>query len=911
MNPGRSAFPIAARAALCVVGTLALCVVAIGPADPASAGDAAKGDVAMGAAATGAAAESAAVPELVQRGNAARQAGRLPEAIEAYRAAAAIDPRRYEIRILIADTLRRLGHAEEANTDYAAAVALDPARSEGYTGQALLLRAEFDYAAAAAIVEPAIEGAHGNDRADLLISLGETRRRQGRAAESQALFQRALQSDAGATTAHAGLARLAEERGDLDAALSEWDLYMKSRPDDGAADLRRQELRELRASVAALRSATAGAAGRGPGGADLYAELGRLLAVIGDAPGAVAASRSALKIDARKIEARRGLALALLAAGDERGAATEFRRLLRAQPAEGTALFQLAAMARRSGDPAAEQAAWIEALRRRPDDLYAARAFADFLEHADAAVRQSGRAALDAARLPEPAAQRLRALIAGAAGRWPEAEEALYQALRPDPTDPWTLEIATDLLARRPALLEGLGRRARAEAAAAPDVLPLLLLERCLSLAGHDDEALLLARRAAAARPDSAPARSALAEAILESSHDVGTAVEQMRRAVDLDPQRIAAHVDLTLALLRAGRPSEAEAAARRGLAQREDAAPLLSLLAAALADQGDLEGAARAHAAALVADPADNLHLSRSQYPSTLAGLGRTFEARRALAGTMPEIPDLAYLEAWTFARDLNRDRAFAGQNWMSWRDRFHGRLVTPEDAHRAIAKMLRSLGDPYTRLRDPEETAATFLTRHAGPAGADALGLNRPHGRTVVVKDLEDGLGYIQITNLTDPNAIAEVRQALLAMRRKEGIVIDLRGNPGGLTRAADAVADMLIGPGQEAGVDVGPEGRTPRVTGGDGALTDAPITVLVDGQTGSAAERLAGSLEATGRGTLVGDTTHGKGLFQNARVLPGGCTVLVSAGEALGPDGRPIQGRGLRPQQRNPSDAIPPKQ
>jgi len=114
---------------------------------------------------------------------------------------------------------------------------------------------------------------------------------------------------------------------------------------------------------------------------------------------------------------------------------------------------------------------------------------------------------------------------------------------------------------------------------------------------------------------------------------------------------------------------------------------------------------------------------------------------------------------------------------------------------------------------------------------------------------------------------------------------------------------VTDLLVGPGREVGADVTPGGTSPRITSGNGAISDAPITVMVDGQTGSAAERLAGSLEAAGRATLVGDPTHGKGAYQNTRVLPGGYMVLVSAGEVLGPDGKPIQGRGLRPR---PSDS-----
>jgi carboxyl-terminal processing protease len=106
------------------------------------------------------------------------------------------------------------------------------------------------------------------------------------------------------------------------------------------------------------------------------------------------------------------------------------------------------------------------------------------------------------------------------------------------------------------------------------------------------------------------------------------------------------------------------------------------------------------------------------------------------------------------------------------------------------------------------------------------------------------------------------------------------------------------MLIGPGRKAGADSGPDGAMSRVTGGDGAITGAPVTVLVDGQTASAAERLARDLEITGRGTIAGERTHGKGLAQASLVLPGGAMVLVSTSEMLGPGDRPIQSRGLEP-------------
>jgi tetratricopeptide (TPR) repeat protein len=868
-------------------------------------------------------AERVAVTRLVQQGNKARQEGRLDDAVEAYRSAASLDPRRYEIRILIADTLRRAGRAGDSLRSYQAAVQLDPHRAPGYTGQAILRRSNYDYEGAAGVVEGALPRSHGRDRAELLVTLGETRRRQGRLDDARERFSAAIEEDPACATAHAGLARVAEERGDLDAAVASWDRYLALEADDHAIAMRRQELLEMRASIAALAAAAESATSDRARG-ETFSELGRLRAVASDATGAAAAWRAALKTNADEAAWRRGLALALEASGDRDAAASEFRRVLKSVPDDGIALYHLAALARRSGDARGEESAWTLLVARRPDDLYGARALAAFASRSGPAVRERVLVALPSG----PAAARVRALVEADASAWDAVETALETALLADASDPWTLEVLSDLLARRPDMLSRLATRAQAAikaaapkpggapGAAADPTQALLLLARCHLLAGHDDPARAIVDRVIAARPGSGQALSALGEIVQAHARSPQEAIDAFGRAVVADPKRLAAHVDLALALLRAGRPAEAEKAARQGLQRHPHAAPLLSLLGAARADQNDAEGAARAFAEALTSDPADNFRLARSQYPLVLASLGRTLEARQALQGPLPEIGDLAYLEAWTFARDSYRDHEALGEGFLQARDEVRRLWDRPFDApaaHRAIADLLAGLGDPYTRLRDPDETAAVWLTRHSGRPETDALGHNRPGGQTVVADTLPGGLGYVQIANFTDPNAVGEVRRALQELGKKEGLVLDLRGNGGGLTRSADAVADMLLGPGVAVGAETGPEGFVERVTHGDGALTDLPVTVLVDGQTASAAERLACSLQASGRATVIGSPTYGKGIFQTSRILPGGHTVLVSTGESLQPGGRPIQGRGVRPEPKapaeKPADAKPP--
>jgi C-terminal processing protease CtpA/Prc/predicted Zn-dependent protease len=895
------------------------------PADKTS-GDAAGEGVpaeAPDAAARQKEAERAAVTSLVQQGNQARQEGRLDDAVEAYRSAASLDPRRYEIRILIADTLRRAGRPGDSMRAYQAAVKLEPRRAPGYTGQAILRRSNYDYEGAAGVVEAALPGSHGRDRADLLVTLGETRRRQGRLDDARAQFSAALEEDPDCATAHAGLARVAEERGDLDAAVAAWDRYLALEADDHAIAMRRQELMEMRASIAALAAAAESATTDRARG-ETFSELGRLRAVASDATGAAAAWRAALKTNADKAAWRRGLALSLEASGDRDGAASEFRRVLKGVPDDGIALYHLAALARRSGDARGEESAWTLLVTRRPDDLYGARALAAYVLRAGTGTGAGtgARERVLVTLLPSAAGARVRALLEADAGEWEAVETALETALLVDASDPWTLDVLSDLLARRPDMLGRLAARAQAAIkAAAPKpagaVAPadptaaLLLLARCHLLAGHDDPARAIVDRVIAARPGSAQALSTLGEIVQAHARSPQEAIDAFGRAVVADPKRPAAHVDLALALLRAGRPAEAEKAARQGLQGHPRSAPLLSLLGAARADQNDAEGAARAFAEALTSDPADNFHLARSQYPLVLASLGRTLEARRALQGLLPEFGDLAYLEAWTFARDSYRDHDALGEGFLQARDEVRRLWDRPFDApaaHRAIADLLAGLDDPYTRLRDPDETAAVWLTRHSGRPETDALGHNRPAGQTVVADTLPGGLGYVQIANFTDPNAVGDVRRALQDLGKKEGLVLDLRGNGGGLTRSADAVADMLLGPGVEVGAETGPEGFVERVTRGDGALTDQPITVLVDGQTASAAERLASGLQASGRATVVGTPTYGKGIFQTSRILPGGHTVLVSTGESLQPGGRPIQGRGVRPEPKAPAEKTP---
>ncbi len=150
------------------------------------------------------------------------------------------------------------------------------------------------------------------------------------------------------------------------------------------------------------------------------------------------------------------------------------------------------------------------------------------------------------------------------------------------------------------------------------------------------------------------------------------------------------------------------------------------------------------------------------------------------------------------------------------------------------------------------------------------------------------------------TDVLFAAKVQESLARMDPLHGIVIDLRGNRGGLLAEAVTVANNLL----PEGVIAITQGRDPganrqwRSRGGELAK-DVPVVVLVDANTASAAEVLAAALADRGRGVVVGSATTGKGLVQAFTVLPNGAELFVTWSRLLAPRGWPIQELGVLPQ------------
>jgi carboxyl-terminal processing protease len=141
-------------------------------------------------------------------------------------------------------------------------------------------------------------------------------------------------------------------------------------------------------------------------------------------------------------------------------------------------------------------------------------------------------------------------------------------------------------------------------------------------------------------------------------------------------------------------------------------------------------------------------------------------------------------------------------------------------------------------------------------------------------------------------------EAAYAGLLERRASGFILDLRGNSGGLLDSGIAVSRFFL----ESGVVVIERGRGDdeeihRATR-PGEAADAPLAVLVDGGTASAAEIVAAALQANGRAPLIGTVTYGKGSVQLIFELSDGSSLHVTTARWLTPSGDEIDGAGLMP-------------
>ena len=199
---------------------------------------------------------------------------------------------------------------------------------------------------------------------------------------------------------------------------------------------------------------------------------------------------------------------------------------------------------------------------------------------------------------------------------------------------------------------------------------------------------------------------------------------------------------------------------------------------------------------------------------------------------------------------------------------------------------------------LKGPKGTTVQVTMIREGESAPVSFALTRdeiPRHAVDVTFMVRPGIGYIRLTGFESEEADSDVAAALkqLDVAKLDGLVLDLRGNPGGLLDKAVAIADMFLDKNQ---LIVSHHGRASQerryyaVHGNRGV--QVPMVVLVNGGSASASEILSGSIQDHDRGLVVGEQTFGKGLVQSVSPLNESTGLALTTARYYTPSGRLIQ-------------------
>lgn len=378
------------------------------------------------------------------------------------------------------------------------------------------------------------------------------------------------------------------------------------------------------------------------------------------------------------------------------------------------------------------------------------------------------------------------------------------------------------------------------------------------------------------------------------------------------------------------------------------------------------------------------NIRMKRSQVIffifaiAVLLGLNLFFTGSNPEISEEPNMIDHDHISSqrlfdntWKIIRDNYYDAELNTQAWGRWKEHYHGKIKTDDDAKVAIDTMLASLNDPYSRFMSKAEYLdqnnslnskitgiGVNISSNAGkihivnvmegtPAqfanllpkdiilsidGKEVNGLalsevadlvrgpensfvnitilrnkdkltKRVMRKEIKIKTVKSAvvdknIGYIQITSFVGSTTPNEFLEALEKTKDTEGLILDLRGNTGGLLPNAVFIANLFIPHGNIVSI-VGRNGYKYDINAQDTELSiNKPTIVLVDGGSASASEILSGALKDYNKAKLLGTKTYGKGMVQKIIPMPNETGLNLTIAKYLTPKGTDINKKGINP-------------
>lgn len=223
--------------------------------------------------------------------------------------------------------------------------------------------------------------------------------------------------------------------------------------------------------------------------------------------------------------------------------------------------------------------------------------------------------------------------------------------------------------------------------------------------------------------------------------------------------------------------------------------------------------------------------------------------------------------------------------------------RIVQIEDESTVNMSLIEAVG----KLRGPKGTVANVHIMREGFGAAKKFSISRDTIRIESIEgfNLNDGIGYIKIRDF-QKNTLDSLEANLKKLEKREsikGLILDLRGDPGGLLEQAERVSDVFLKNGIIVSTKVGESKKRSRADDDDFEF-DGKVVVLMDAGSASASEIVAGAIKNNDRGVIIGDRSFGKGSVQQILDLKEGSALKLTIADYLTPGDISIQDIGITP-------------
>lgn len=207
-------------------------------------------------------------------------------------------------------------------------------------------------------------------------------------------------------------------------------------------------------------------------------------------------------------------------------------------------------------------------------------------------------------------------------------------------------------------------------------------------------------------------------------------------------------------------------------------------------------------------------------------------------------------------------------------------------------------SVEDAADQIRGEKGTYVTLSIKRGKAQLSKRIQRDEIKIKSVFTKPLDDKrIGYLRLSSFISETMLDEMKEALQDLSAKQALVLDLRGNYGGLFSNAVEAADMLMDQGKIVYI-VNREHDRRSFEAHPGMINTKPLVVLIDGGSASASEILAGALKDNHRATLIGSQSFGKGLVQKVNPLINNSGINITISKYLTPNGTDINKKGIEP-------------